>query len=39
MQGIEQWSTEDRIRDALERCLSDLGQDNPNKHLWDGKGL
>lgn len=39
IQRIEQWSTEDRIQDALDRCLCDLGRDNPNKHLWDGKGL
>lgn len=38
MQNMEQSScTEDRIQHALERCLCDLGQDTPDKCLWNGR--
>ncbi|XP_034046741.1 phosphoinositide 3-kinase regulatory subunit 5-like isoform X2 [Thalassophryne amazonica] len=36
IQKMEQSSyTEDRVQHALERCLCDLGVDNPDKHLWN----
>ncbi|XP_041812743.1 phosphoinositide 3-kinase regulatory subunit 5-like isoform X2 [Chelmon rostratus] len=36
MQNMEQSScTEDRIQHVLERCLSSLGLDTPDKQLWN----
>jgi len=38
MPKVEQSScTEDRIQHVLERCLSGLGLDAPDKQLWNGE--